>query len=146
MDLLLSMDGRIGRKPFWIGMIVLLLISVALGLLLGPLLQGAGRFLGFLIGLVFLYPAIALMLKRLRDRERANPLLWVALYILPGQIVSLFQAFGIGFSPVTLGDSVTMAPTLLGMIASFAAIIAFLCALIDLGFLAGKSTPRTVRA
>ena len=141
MDLFFNMNGKIGRKSFWIGVLCVLLVGIVVSILLGVVLAAIGAGPGpaaLLVGLALLYPVIAIMAKRLRDRGRANVGLWVALYLVPGQVVNLFQSAGIGFRDVVF-DGVTIAqPTLLGVIVSFAALVAFLVAFVDLGLMKGK--------
>jgi uncharacterized membrane protein YhaH (DUF805 family) len=141
MDLFLSTQGRIGRGAFWGGMIGLIVVGMV-----AALVTGAQGFVGVIISLVLLYPVVALVLKRLRDRGRANPGIWAAIYLVPGQLVNLMQATGIGFSPMQVEGVTMMQPDFLGMIVTFAALIAFLCALVDLGFLAGRNRVQTVTA
>ena len=81
-----SFQGRISRQPFWIGLIVLivtaLLAVLAIGALVGvSMFATDSRFklLKFALLIVFLYPAAALLIKRLHDRNRPN---WFASFFL----------------------------------------------------------------
>lgn len=80
MSLLFSAEGRIGRGRFWIGALILFGIGVLMSLVVTGLvltLGQAGQWIGFALLLLFLYPAIVLSMKRLRDRGRAHLNLWL---------------------------------------------------------------------
>lgn len=142
MDLFFSTEGRITRKPFWIGTLVVLMSGVAMSAVMMTIAITSGgnvSWAGVLIGLVLLYPMIALVTKRLRDRGRANLPLWVALYLVPGQLVNLMQLLDIGFDTIVIDGIAIAQPTLLGMIASLGALVVFIVALVDLGCLAGRA-------
>lgn len=64
--LFLRLDGRIGRKAFWIGFS---LVALAL---LGSDLMTRGSGAASLITLALLYPLIAVVVKRLHDRGRSG--------------------------------------------------------------------------
>jgi uncharacterized membrane protein YhaH (DUF805 family) len=75
VGLFLRLDGRIGRKAFWIGFGVVLA-----GLLLADVAaRGVGA--ASLLLLVLLYPLIAVLVKRLHDRGRSG--WWAAVVASP---------------------------------------------------------------
>lgn len=132
-----SFDGSITRKPFWLGLLGLLAVGLTIGIVTLPLGK-LGEWVALLVSLALLYPALALSIKRLRDRGRTNLPLWLAIYFVPGVLLNVFQTLGIGFNHITMGDVSVMQPTGIGLILTFAAAIVALMALVDLGFLKGK--------
>ena len=128
VDGLFSFDGRMRRSEYW-------LISIGLGVVKGVL----ALFLVFVIGgfskennefaraaidLLFLWPAVALMVKRGHDRNRSLAYSVVAL--------SLFLVLGVG-----IGVAGAMEREDLLAFAGFAAIALALYLLIDYGFMDG---------
>ncbi len=73
--LYLDFNGRINRKPFWIGMVILFLANLIISAILG----------GFLLQLVFwiviAYPSIAVSAKRCHDRGKSA--WWCLLFLIP---------------------------------------------------------------
>lgn len=59
--LFLSGDGRIGRKDFWLGFLLIMVASTVLGVI--PIL-------GQLIGLLLIWPQVCIHAKRLHDMGR----------------------------------------------------------------------------
>ena len=136
-------DGRIDRKTWWIGAIVLLVAMLVIGVVLQVLFGDGllGRLLGMLIGLAVLYPAVALATQRLHDRGHAM-LPRVALFFGPGFLVSLLNTFNIGFRPMQMpGGETVMMPGLIVSALSLAALAVFVWALVELGVLKGDPGP-----
>src|SRR5215217_8593029 len=114
MDTLLPLftttDGRISRKQWWIGTVVLIVINILLYLVLG--LIGLGGLLGWLsliIYAVYFYPAWCIGLKRRQDRDNNGMDFKIMMGIYA--LLTIAQAFGIGMSPTDIGNGmVVMAP------------------------------------
>lgn len=140
MDLFTSFQGRIGRRRFLFGMALLVAIGVVIGLLTAPLaiVGPAAPWTGLILSLVFLYPALALMAKRLHDRGRPA-LPSAAIYVGPGLALNLMQAAGIGFEHRRIGDFVLTEPTGLGLAATAVAGLVAIAALVDLCLLPGRA-------
>ena len=142
-ELFTRFDGRIDRKTWWTGTILLfvalVLLSVVIGFLFGEGL--IGRLLGLVIGLGALYPAAALASKRLHDRGR--PMMpRVALFFGPGAVMSFLNTFNIGFRPMRMpGGETVMAPGLIVSALSLAALAALVWAVVELGILKGDAAP-----
>jgi len=125
--LFISLNGRINRKPYWIGTILLavagFLIQYFTLLTLGPLAA-------LVIGLICLYPSFALMLKRAHDRNR------------PTWLIAIF--FGLMAAATLVRpddiDNMTEAPTSF-MLVAIPWILLSLFFLVDLGFLRGTQGP-----
>lgn len=137
--LLTSFDGRIGRKQFWIGILGLIVASIVLIIVLGVTI---GLFLSdavvSLVGnLILLYPAAALMTKRLHDRNKPQSP-WLYIFLAPSLLTSFMTALGIGFVTVTVEGAVATVPTgSLGYLLVTATGVVGIWALIELGFLRG---------
>ncbi|WP_299472426.1 DUF805 domain-containing protein [uncultured Roseibium sp.] len=144
MALLFGTAGKIGRGRFWIGFLTLVAAGFLVSLLVTAMvlvLGGIGQWIGLGLLLLLLYPAIVLSLKRLRDRGRANPGVWLFAYFAPGVLVNFAQAAGIGFVQEDIGGLIVSSPTALGGSLVFLGFLAFVIAVVDLGFLKGKDLP-----
>jgi uncharacterized membrane protein YhaH (DUF805 family) len=100
-----SFEGRINRKPYWLGLIVLVIVMMIIMFGVAFLLGGSitaptfqTRLVTFVLQLVFLYPSAALMVKRLHDRNR--PSYWAAFIIVPMLIKSLTDLMGTTGDPL----------------------------------------------
>lgn len=97
MHLFFSFNGRIRRSHFWVGAIVLWLVTtIVMWFTLMPaimsaaasgdpnasvgLFSGIGLF-GFLWSLFTLWPGLALYVKRFHDRDKSG--LWILLILIP---------------------------------------------------------------
>ena len=128
-------DGRISRQPFWMGVIVLVVIALVASFVLGLILPAWLAQLVVNLGLI--YPALALMVKRLHDHgEGALPL--GAVFILPSLVASLLRLTGLTYSTVTLGNVTYVAPTLFGWLINLIVIVIGLYALYHLGIKEGQ--------
>lgn len=144
MSLLFGMTGKIGRGQFWLGLVVLIVVSIVASLLVAGLsltMGRVGQWLSFGILLLLLYPAVALSRKRLRDRGRNHLNAWLIAYLAPGVVANFAQTAGIGFVSETFGNLTVSSPTMLGTVLLAAGFLAFVVAIIDLGFLKGKERP-----
>jgi uncharacterized membrane protein YhaH (DUF805 family) len=128
-----SARGRINRKPYWIGTLILMAISIGLGVISAALMAGSLALgLGLLVlgSLALLVPAYFLLAKRLQDRNRPPALAWLLLG--PAAVQNLL-------APITLMRSGDMGglETILNVIVGIIAI----WFLIELGFLRGTPGP-----
>jgi uncharacterized membrane protein YhaH (DUF805 family) len=98
--LFLSMEGRINRKPFWLAVVVLVVISLIASIL--DLILHTPRFgatdtnagegpIAAIVSLIMIYPSIALSAKRWHDRNKSA--WWILINIIPviGWIWSLVE-------------------------------------------------------
>jgi uncharacterized membrane protein YhaH (DUF805 family) len=105
-----SFDGRINRQPYWVATIILAVVNLVISLVVAKLL-GASimppdfRFtlVSLVLAVLFLYPAAALMVKRLHDRDRPA---WLAALFLAAallrNVVDLIAMTGDQSNPKTL--------------------------------------------
>src|SRR6478735_7931677 len=96
-----SFEGRINRKPYWIGLIVLMVIIFGASfLLIGSIVEPTfqTRLVTFVLQILFLYPSTALMVKRLHDRNR--PSYWAAFILVPMVLKSLTDLMGMTGDPL----------------------------------------------
>lgn len=136
-----SFDGRINRKPFWIASLVMVIAAVILSIVIIMPLSAVSLTLGslasLLLSLAFLYPAIALGVKRLHDR--GNPGIFMAIFVAPGIMLQLGALLGLTTSAQVLAGQTVYLPNTLGWIVNLAGLVIGIWALVTLGFLKGTS-------
>lgn len=142
-NLYTSFEGRINRKPFWVAGLILMVAGIGISLLTVVPISAANPTMGALAGLIlslaFLYPGVALGVKRLHDRGKSGLLMVV--FIAPGLISQLCDLLGITGSYQTIaGHSIHM-PNTLGWILNIVTLGVAIWALVTLGFLKGTSGP-----
>lgn len=100
-----SFEGRINRKSYWIGLLALIIVMMAV--MFGALFLVGGsivandfqtRMITFVLQLAFLYPSAALMVKRLQDRNR--PGYFAAFLLVPMVIKAVTDLMGMTGDPV----------------------------------------------
>ena len=138
MDLYTTFDGRIGRVRFVLGLLGLILVGLLAGFAaaFAGIAGFGGAWTSLVLSLLFLYPALALIVKRLHDRGRPA-LPFAAIYVAPGLLLNLMQTLEIGFTPVRFGDLVAMQPTTFGLAATALALGTALVAFVDLCLMRG---------
>jgi len=155
VQLLTSMDGRINRQPFWIGVIVLIIATIIVSFILMSIMGvsllsiaqsglDAGALMAMtqtaawanLIVLVIMaYPSAALLIKRRHDRGASGIEVWALLGL--NALNVLLQALGIGYSVQEIGGVTYVAPGLLNTILSIIAGVLGIYLLVVCGFLKG---------
>lgn len=141
-ELFLSTNGRVSRKTWWMGFIILLVVSIVLSLLLSLLGLGMGSWGQLIVFLLLFYPAWCMGVKRRQDRDN-NGLDYKILAVLSG-VMTLLQIFGIGMTPTDFGNGVVMMqPT--GFMLAIQLIVAIfgLYVIVQLGFLKGTAGPNS---
>jgi uncharacterized membrane protein YhaH (DUF805 family) len=68
LELLFKMEGRIGRRDWWIGSVASFVVAMAFYFVAMRIMGQSERVAG-VMGLVFIYPSLALMLKRFADLD-----------------------------------------------------------------------------
>jgi uncharacterized membrane protein YhaH (DUF805 family) len=102
-----SFEGRINRKRFWVGLIILGIVEVVI--MFGAAFLTGGsimmpdsqiRMITSVVQLLFLYPLSALTAKRLHDRN--HPTYWVAFFVVPVLLNLLTNLVGITGDPTNV--------------------------------------------
>jgi uncharacterized membrane protein YhaH (DUF805 family) len=119
MTLFTSFEGRINRQKWWLGTIVLMIVEWIVFVLIG-MMVGPGTVAGmdptdpvataqaltrmsipmFIVGLIFLWPSLALYAKRWHDRGKSG---WWTLIILIPLIGGIWALIELGFLRGTEG-------------------------------------------
>jgi uncharacterized membrane protein YhaH (DUF805 family) len=123
-----SFEGRINRRPFWIALLVFLLVSFVVQF---AAIMIAGQTVGLIVSLLLLYPGYALNVKRMHDRNRPDGIL-MAFYALLVVII-LMQLAGL--------DRAGTEPTTLFLVVGAIFLIGAIWLTIELGFLRGTAGP-----
>lgn len=133
--LLSEFEGRISRKSFWIGILAIIVVALALSFVLNLIFSPTlAQLLGFVI---LVYPASAIYTKRLHDRNKPT-MPWLAILLAPSLLMTVMQFIGVGFETYTVNDQVVNAPTgMVGLAILTITILVGLWALVELGFLKG---------
>ena len=100
-----SFEGRIGRQQMWMGIIVLIAISIVvavLDMILGTRTESGMCILGLIYSIAAIYPSIALYAKRWHDRGKSG---WWSLIILVPIIGGLWLLIELGFLKGTDGPN-----------------------------------------
>lgn len=92
-----SIQGRINRQKFWIGAVILAVISIIASILdaVFGLPRLGGQYssgpIGLVVSLILIYPSVALTAKRWHDRNKSA--WWILINIIPviGWIWSLVE-------------------------------------------------------
>jgi uncharacterized membrane protein YhaH (DUF805 family) len=121
-------DGRIGRRTFWIGFLILIVIEIAAHLLAAGLFNER---LAAIVDLAFTYPEFALLGKRAQDRDL--PLFLIAGFLTMSVVLNLLILIGLA-GPAEQPSPLYMVLALLWLV--YAAAL-----LIDLGFRRGTVGP-----
>lgn len=126
--LLFNFEGRIGRLPFWLGLISVLATTFAVERWLAQAFPANGPLLGVMAGALAVYPISALATKRGVDRGHGES--WGVVLLL----LIIAEAAVAGF----IGQGPFAA------LASFCALSVWVFALADLGLLPAQDAPEAV--
>lgn len=100
-----SLEGRIGRQSYWMGILAMAVIGVAASLLdvmLGTMNERGYGIISGLAGLIMIYPAIVLYAKRWHDRNKSG---WWSLIALVPIIGGIWMLIELGFLKGTAGPN-----------------------------------------
>lgn len=143
--LYMTFDGRIGRKPFWLGIMGLLAAAVVLSLAVVPplasLSPGLGDIAGLLLSAALLYPGVALATKRLHDRDKPVALIW--LFVVPGLAYQIADVLGLVVRTLVIQGQVALVPTPIGIVLGLLSLVTGIWALVTLGLRKGTTGPNT---
>ena len=158
-----SFEGRIRRRDYWLGVLGVIVINIALTFLVVPaLLLAGGATVGYWLATLVVYGinifvTAALMTKRLHDRDK-DAIPWLLFFLGVPMLVSFAQAAGIGFEATTVPagqleglpsetvpntDALANVPVPngLGYVLLLVGFVASVWALVELGFLRGTVGP-----
>lgn len=134
-----AFNGRINRKPYWLASLILIAVMVVLNLVVILPLSSASPVLSALVSLVlmlvFLYPIVALGVKRLHDRGKSGQLMIV--FLAPGLVSQMGSLLGLTHSAQEISGQVVMLPNMLGTILGLVSLAIGIWALIELGIRQG---------
>jgi len=95
-----SFEGRISRKPYWIFMLVIFIGSIITTVIdLATTGQETGL-TSVIFTLIFLWPALAIQVKRWHDRDKSGWWVLINLFPIIGPIWAIIEN---GFLPGTEG-------------------------------------------
>lgn len=142
--LFFSFDGRINRAKWWLTVLVFIILGAVIWLVLLPLVgisvwatgsSAAVSLASLVIWLIFAYPATAIMVKRVKDRDR--PLWLVAVFWAPTVLTVLGQLTGLTVTMQDVGGQTVMMPTTFGWLVNLLSFVVGIWALVELGILRG---------
>ena len=140
MELLTTFEGRISRKTFWFGLLLIVILSVVVSFAAFSIIISGGfvgRLLSLILSLVLLYPMAAITIKRLHDRDKAA-MPWVAIFFVPGIIFNILSLFNIGFTTMEIVGNQIQIPGTGAYIMMLIMTAVGLWMLIELGMLRGS--------
>lgn len=82
MELFLTPNGRIDQSTYWRGVIILAVISIVLSFLSAYVMPFIG-----ILGILFIWPWIAIHVKRLHDNGKTG---WLVIAVIVGAIIVSF--------------------------------------------------------
>jgi uncharacterized membrane protein YhaH (DUF805 family) len=124
-----SLDGRINRKPYWLGVLILLAVAIPVQLVAYFV---AGMTASTIVGFIFLWPSFALAVKRAQDRNR--PMWIIAIFFALVLIINVMELAGIS-------NGADGQPTTIFSIISIVFLIGAIYVFIDIGLLRGTRGP-----
>jgi uncharacterized membrane protein YhaH (DUF805 family) len=169
VGLFTTTEGRISRKPWWLGVVILIVINLVISLLLLPIFgismmpnMGAmitpdgtvdtaavsqniadgmrrGSWASLILFAIFAYPGYALSIKRRHDKD--NNGMDFVIYLGLVAVVMLLQALGIGWETTTVGGLTLPTPSLWLNLLNLAVFVYAIYLLVVLGFLRGTPGP-----
>ena len=166
-----SLDGRIGRQSWWIGVVILIVINIIISFLILPLVgvsmmpnfaammadpnnvdpqaiadtvtatMRTAGWVSLVIFLIFLYPSAAISIKRRHDKDNSGLDVWI--YFGLTALLLLAQALGLFMTatPIPGSEIVIPTPSLPMVILQIVVGIFGIYLLVVLGFLKGTTGP-----
>jgi uncharacterized membrane protein YhaH (DUF805 family) len=166
VGLLTSTQGRISRKSWWLGIVILIIVNLLITFLIFPMvglggpsaqaildaandpqkltavvtgsMQAAG-WGSLILFVVFAYPQYALGVKRRHDKD--NNGLDVIIFLAIMAVTFLIQALGLAYTVGNVGGVVVPVPSMLFSILGLVMLVYGIYMLVVLGFLKGTTGP-----
>jgi uncharacterized membrane protein YhaH (DUF805 family) len=135
-----SFDGRINRKPYWLGSLLLMVPFIVIGVVAVFAVgtdPSSQIWANILISIIAAYPVTALMIKRLHDRNR--PGIIAAVLWAPTVLMYLGQLTGLTGEISDVYGQAVFVPNMLGIIIYVLAFVVAIYWFIDLGCLRGTA-------
>ena len=141
VSLLTTTEGRIGRKQWWIGVIVLAVVAIVVSLLLGAVGFGNAAFLAWAavaLNLALIWPSYCIGIKRRHDRDNDGTDLKVLIAV--SVVFNVIQALGVGVTPTDIGNGLIVpVPDLWLTVLNLIFAVFAIYMLVQLGFLKGTT-------
>ena len=164
-----SLEGRIGRQAWWIGVVILIVVNIVISFLILPLVgismmpnfaalmadpnnvdpaavanammatMRTAAWISLVIFLIFLYPSAALAIKRRHDKDNSGMDVWI--YFGLTALLLLVQALGLFMTVTVVGDVQIPTPGIVFTILQIIVGIYGIYLLVVLGFLKGTTGP-----
>lgn len=136
VPLFTTTDGRISRKTWWFGVVILILASIVLNLILGVF--GISAAWAQLIAFAIMFvPNWSIGIKRRQDRD--SDARDFKIFLAISGILTVLQALGIGTTDVDVAGVPTQMPSLPLSLVYVAVGIYGIYVLVQLGFLRGTT-------
>lgn len=160
-------EGRISRKSWWLGVVILIIVNIVISFLILPLVgvsmmpnfaamvadpanvdaaaisqtiaDGMRRsaWASLVLFVIFAFPVYALSIKRRHDRDSSG--MDFLIYMGLTVLLLLIQALGIGWETMTVGEMTIPTPSMWLNILNIAVGIFAIYLLVVLGFLRGTA-------
>ncbi len=141
VSLLTTTEGRISRKQWWLGILVLIVISIVAIIVLGLVSFGNATVLAWLavlVNLAMIWPSYCIGIKRRHDRD--NDGMDLKILIGGSVVINLLQATGIGVTMQDMGGGMILPMPAIWMSAINLVFAVFaIYMLVQLGFLKGTA-------
>lgn len=140
VSLLTTTEGRIGRQQWWIGIVVLIVISIVASIILGIISFGNATvmaWLAVLLNIALIWPSYCIGIKRRHDRDNDGTDLKIL--IAGSLILNLLSATGIGVTMTDMGGVMVPVPAIWLGVINFAFAVFAIYMLVQLGFLKGTT-------
>ena len=144
VSLLTTTEGRIGRKQWWIGVLVLIAAGIVASIILSIISMGNLTIMAwgsFLISLALLWPSYCIGIKRRHDRDNDGKDL-IAL-IAVSVLLNLLQVLGIGVSTIDFNGVAMPTPDMWLAILQGLVFLFAIYMLVQVGFLRGTPGPNS---
>ena len=158
-----STEGRISRKNWWLGVVILIVVNIVISFLILPIFgmsmmpnlatlggddpaaisqlaaeaMQRSAWIGLIMFIIFAYPSYALSVKRRHDRD--NNGLDLLVYMGATALLLLIQALGFGLETMTVGEITVPTPAMWLNLLNLAFGIYAIYLLVVLGFLRGTA-------
>jgi uncharacterized membrane protein YhaH (DUF805 family) len=133
-----SFNGRINRQPYWLGTLIIVIPVIVIVFVIAASMGESvtapsfrARLISLVIELVLLYPASALIVKRLHDRNRPGGI--AAIFLAPSLIKAVTDLAGVTGNP--------LAPNILDLLLGLISFGIGIWALVEIGCLPGTAGP-----